>query len=222
MADADPHPLVAGADMGGDRAQAIMPGVAAADLHPELAGREVELVVDDDDRAEIELREAQSFADCARLVHVGLRLDERHPLIANQSVRGQALKSRAKGAEAAPPAIASTAMKPMLWRLRACHAPGLPSPAMTSMGSSIDQPAPPRRRRCGAGMGGQAARDARRPLLLGGRLGCCCGLGGGAAAPFAGAAAPFAPAAAAAPAAGAAAAPAAGAAVARGAGVSST
>ena len=51
MADADPHPLVAGADMGGDRAQAVVAGVAAADLDPHLGRREIELVVDDHERA---------------------------------------------------------------------------------------------------------------------------------------------------------------------------
>ena len=65
MTDADPHPLVAGADMGGDRPQAVVAGVAAADLHPHLAGREVEFVMDDDEGAKVELRIAQSFADAA-------------------------------------------------------------------------------------------------------------------------------------------------------------
>src|SRR5208283_235470 len=38
-------------------------------------------------------------------------------------------------------AIASAAMSPMLWRLRAWRAPGLPSPAMTSMKAPIDRAA---------------------------------------------------------------------------------
>ena len=59
MADADPDPLIVGAEMGGDRAQAVVAGVAAAELDPHLAGGEVELVVDDDEGAEVELRIAQ-------------------------------------------------------------------------------------------------------------------------------------------------------------------
>ena len=75
MADAEPHPLVAGAEMGGDRAQSIVAGVAAADLDPHLGRREIEFVVDDDERAKVELRIAQRFADAAPgLVHVGLGL----------------------------------------------------------------------------------------------------------------------------------------------------
>ena len=51
MADAEANALVIVADMGGDRAQAVVAGVAAADLDARLGGREVEFVVDDDDRA---------------------------------------------------------------------------------------------------------------------------------------------------------------------------
>ena len=47
MADADPHPAEFGADMGFDRAQAVMAGGAAADLHLDLHRREVELVMED-------------------------------------------------------------------------------------------------------------------------------------------------------------------------------
>ena len=55
MADADAHPLIVVADMGGDRAQAVVAGVAAADLDPHFRRREVELVVNDDQRGEVEL-----------------------------------------------------------------------------------------------------------------------------------------------------------------------
>ncbi len=40
MADADPHAPVIVAAMGGDRAKAVVAGIAAADLHPELGRRE--------------------------------------------------------------------------------------------------------------------------------------------------------------------------------------
>src|SRR5271170_3785570 len=63
MADADPHPLIVVADMGGDRAQAVVAGIAAADLDPHFGRREIELVVDDDQRVEVELPKAQRLAD---------------------------------------------------------------------------------------------------------------------------------------------------------------
>ena len=40
-----------------------MAGIAAAGLHPQLAGRQVELVVEDDDVGERDLEEAQRLAD---------------------------------------------------------------------------------------------------------------------------------------------------------------
>src|SRR5580704_11832240 len=117
-------------------------------------------------------------------------------------------------------------MKPMLWRLRACRAPGLPSPAMTSMGSPIGQPEPlvPRGAEAPAPASGRASVDALgRYFLAAGLAAAGLAAAGAAAAPFAGAAAPLpAAAAGAAPAAGAAAAPAAGAAAAPAGGVSST
>ena len=50
MADADAHAHIVVADMGGDRAQAVMAGDAAAGLHPHLAGDEIELVMEHDRR----------------------------------------------------------------------------------------------------------------------------------------------------------------------------
>src|SRR5271166_2169399 len=74
MADPEANPLVVVADMGGDRAQAIMAGVAAADLDPDLGRGEVEFVVNHNERARVELVEAQSLADAAAgIVHIGLR-----------------------------------------------------------------------------------------------------------------------------------------------------
>ena len=75
MADAEAHALVIVADMGGDRAQAVMAGVAAADLDPHLGGREIEFVVQHDEGLEVELEEPHRLADAAaRVVHEGLRL----------------------------------------------------------------------------------------------------------------------------------------------------
>src|SRR3984957_511426 len=114
-------------------------------------------------------------------------------------------------------------MKPMLWRLRAYRAPGFPSPAMTSMGSPIDQrePLAPCGAESPAPASDRTAIDALGPSFLAAGLaaaGAAAPFAGAAAAPFAGAAAaPLpAPAAGAAPAAGVA--PAAGATAAPGAG----
>ena len=52
MADADPHPAIVVADMGVDVAQAVVAAGAAALLHAHPAGRDVELVVEDDDPVE--------------------------------------------------------------------------------------------------------------------------------------------------------------------------
>ena len=50
VADADPHPLeLARAQTGVGAAQAVVAGDAAAQLDPDLAGGEVDLVVEDDD-----------------------------------------------------------------------------------------------------------------------------------------------------------------------------
>src|SRR5277367_2351438 len=78
-------------------------------------------------------------------------------------------------------AIESTAMKPMLWRLRAWRAPGLPSAAMTSMGPPIDQ------HEGRAWRWRKPARPGRNPYFLAAGLAAA-----GAAAAFAGAAAPLA------------------------------
>ena len=47
MADAEADSAVLVAAMGGDRAQAVMAGIAAADLHAEFRRRKIELVVED-------------------------------------------------------------------------------------------------------------------------------------------------------------------------------
>ena len=51
MADAEPQPMEIRTDMRRDRAQAIVPGMAAAGLGPDLAERQVQLVMQNDDIA---------------------------------------------------------------------------------------------------------------------------------------------------------------------------
>src|SRR3546814_19320430 len=60
------------------RAQAVMPGSAAALLHLDLEGREIELVVEDGDVGGREPVEAHRFADrLAAFVHEGRGLQEK-------------------------------------------------------------------------------------------------------------------------------------------------
>ena len=65
MADADAEPPEAVADRRRDRAETIVAGRAAAGLHADLAGRQVDLVMDDDDVLGLDLVEARRLADRA-------------------------------------------------------------------------------------------------------------------------------------------------------------
>src|SRR5438270_4495688 len=97
MADAEAHALVIVAHMRGDRAQAVMPGIAAADLHAQLPGREVEFIVEDDNVIQGDFIEAGGFMHrAAGIVHESLRLDEHDPLAANLAFAGARLEARAE------------------------------------------------------------------------------------------------------------------------------
>ena len=75
MSDTDPNAAVILAKMCVDRADAVVAASAAAGLHPKLAGREIELVVENDHGVFVDLVEARSFTDRASaLVHEGGRL----------------------------------------------------------------------------------------------------------------------------------------------------
>ena len=63
MADADAHAAIIGPERRGDGAQAIIARVAAAGFHLQLAGGEIDLVMDDDERCERQFVEAHR---CAR------------------------------------------------------------------------------------------------------------------------------------------------------------
>src|SRR5208283_148020 len=68
MADAEPHAPVVVADMRADRAQIVVSGLSAADLHPDLGWRKIEFIVKDRERARVELVKAERLADApARL-----------------------------------------------------------------------------------------------------------------------------------------------------------
>src|SRR3546814_4907833 len=65
MPDPEPHAPEVLADMGFQGADAVMAAGAAALLHAQLAGRQVDLVVEHDERFRRQLMEAQRLADRA-------------------------------------------------------------------------------------------------------------------------------------------------------------
>ena len=75
VADADADAGVVVAHRGGNGAQAVVAGIAAARLGAQFAGREVELVVQHDDVGEGDLVEPGGLRDgAAGFVHVGAGL----------------------------------------------------------------------------------------------------------------------------------------------------
>ena len=81
--------------MGVDVAQAVVAAGAAALLHADAAGREVELVVEHDDAVERDLQEAHRFAHgLARLVHEGHGLQDQRALAAEMAFRHLAVEAR--------------------------------------------------------------------------------------------------------------------------------
>ncbi len=72
MADAHPHAAIVVAALGRDGAQAIVAGIAASGLHPELGRRQVEFVMEHYGPCRGDLEEAHGLPDRApALVHVG-------------------------------------------------------------------------------------------------------------------------------------------------------
>ena len=120
VADAEADAGEVGADVGADRADAVVAGGAAAGLDPHPAGGEVELVVEDDGVAGLELVELQRRPDgVAGKVHVGAGLQQQDLLGPEAALGDLAVELRPPGAKPCAAAMASAAMKPMLCRLRA-------------------------------------------------------------------------------------------------------
>src|SRR3546814_12266312 len=74
VADADAHAAEIGADMRLGREQAVMPGSAAALLHLDLEGREIELVVEDGDvggREPVDRKRGGEGKSVSRRVEIG-------------------------------------------------------------------------------------------------------------------------------------------------------
>ena len=68
-----------------------MAGEAAADAHLDLERREVELVMEDGERFQVELVEAQRLLNrIAAVVHEGLRLEQQDALAADAAFGDQA------------------------------------------------------------------------------------------------------------------------------------
>src|SRR6185437_9675394 len=104
VTDPEPHAAIIVADMRGDRAQAVMAGNAASDLHPHLPGRQLELVLEHGDLAQAELEEVRSFLHgAAGVVHVSRRLEQDDALTVERAFRGLALKAAAPWCKAMTP-----------------------------------------------------------------------------------------------------------------------
>ena len=89
------------ADVGGYRAQTIVASIAAAGLDLQLARGKVQLVVEDDDVGQVQLQKADRLTDCpARLVHVGVGLEQQDFFAIHLAFRGQALEFPAPRTEA--------------------------------------------------------------------------------------------------------------------------
>src|SRR5947209_12762172 len=104
MADAEPHPPIVVADMRGERPQAVMTRDAAADLDAQLAGRQLELVLEHGDLRRRQLEEVRGFLHRApRIVHEGRGLEQDDTLALQRAFRGLALKTAAPWCETMTP-----------------------------------------------------------------------------------------------------------------------
>ena len=101
MADAQPHPAVGIAQMRMDRTQAVVPGMAAAILHPAFAGGKVQLVMQHHDVGQIQFVKPQGCGHrLPRKVHEGFGLEQQHLLPAQPPLGDLALKGARPAAKA--------------------------------------------------------------------------------------------------------------------------
>ncbi len=154
MADAEPHPpVIRRAQHAVHAAQPVMPGRAAAALHPHLARHQVEFVMERGDRLGRQLVERGGLPAPTRRTRScrsaasapGSSRRRRCPRLTSP------LKRCRHGEKPWRMAIVSIAMKPMLCRFRAIPGSGLPRPTQSSMTSApirprrfAPPPAPPR------------------------------------------------------------------------------
>src|SRR6516162_9204793 len=103
MTDTDPHPPIIGPEESVDRAQAVMPGIAAAALDAQLARPQIDLVVDHDDFRRRDLEEPRRLGDrLAGIVHKGLRFQQQPALAADRRIGELALEPAAKARDPVP------------------------------------------------------------------------------------------------------------------------
>src|SRR3989338_3101846 len=94
MANAKAHATISLTNMTVNRAQAIMPRMAAALFHPRLAGGEVQLFMQDGDIGGGEVVETRSLGHrLPRQVHEGFGLQQDDLFITQTALAGQSLKS---------------------------------------------------------------------------------------------------------------------------------
>src|SRR5439155_25114252 len=104
MPDADADAPVIRPDHRVDRAQPVVAGRAAAALDPDLAGPQVELVMDDDDVRRRDLIKAHRRQHrLAGIVHEGLRPQQQAPLPGDHPLGELALEAVAKRRKAVAP-----------------------------------------------------------------------------------------------------------------------
>ena len=93
MADAEAHAHVIVADVGFDRAQSIVAGIAAAGFDLDLARRQIEFVMEDEDVCVFNFEKTLGFADrAAAFIHESFGLQQRDPLVADGAFTDEALK----------------------------------------------------------------------------------------------------------------------------------
>src|SRR3954467_14290053 len=96
MTDPEPHPAIIIADMRGDRAQPVMTGDAAADLHAYFRRRQFEFVLKHGDVGGTELEEVRGFLNRAPgLVHVSGRPQQNDLFTIERTIGSLALKTEA-------------------------------------------------------------------------------------------------------------------------------
>src|SRR5882757_5389520 len=104
MTDPEPHTAVVVADMRGDRAQPVMTGNAAADLHAYFRQRQFEFVLKHGDVGGTELEEVRGFLNRAPgLVHESGRPQQNDFFTIERAIGSLALKTAAPRSETVTP-----------------------------------------------------------------------------------------------------------------------
>jgi len=90
--------------MGGDRAQAVVAGIAAAAFDAQPRGRKIEFIVKDDGIGKVDAEKPHGFGDrTTAFVHVGEGPEQEHLFAADHRVGSLALKPGAERARGMAP-----------------------------------------------------------------------------------------------------------------------